>query len=357
MANNHEFDRSYYWAGLGILDRLSEPGTALTSEEVRDILGTRSVKGIGAALSGTRRSLHQAGIRLDEAVSRKTVRGRSVWTSGPRIRQARNVLEQTRRVWLKHTRPLRVPVEEAEPGHPGPVLVLRALLLKGGSYLVHGGMAGLDGILEDEWFDYFDEQRGWIGEVFIERIEPGPDMRELPVPEGYGENGIWIRGRHDYSHPRVSGAIGTGRYGSLVAWIGEASWFERRIVLVDAVQQVERVLSEINLLYKPDREVWRDAETETRFQYIQWIGSNRDARASSAPPLRMRLRCWYEVVAETAKGKRFLLQEEGLRGDETRTAMRAIGRWRKSNAKRANEPVTILEIRIAKRQPRPMPPQ
>ena len=356
MATNHELDNSSYWAGLGILDRLSEPGAVLTSEDVRDILGTRGVKGIGAALSGTRQSLRQAGIRLDEAITRKTVRRRSVWTSGPRIRQARHVLEHTRRKWSRRTQPLTVPLKKAEPGHPGPVLVLRALKVKGGAYRVDGGMAELDAILEDEWLHYFDEEPGRIGEVFIDRIEPGPDMREVPVPDGYGENGIWIRGQHDYAEPRVSGAIGTGRFGSMIAWIGEATWIERRIVLVDEVQQVERVLSEFIWMHRLDTELWRDVEAETRFQHIEWIGSIRDARASSAPPLRMRLRCWYEVVAETARGKRFLLREEGLRGDETRTAMRAIERWRKSDSRRANEPVAIHEIRIAKRQPRPMPP-
>ena len=356
MANNHEFDHSFYWAGLGILDRLSKPGAALTSEDLRDILGTKSVKGIGAALSGTRQKLHQAGIRLDEAISRKTVRRRSVWTSGPRIRQARHVLEQDRRKWLRHTKPLRVPVEKAEPGHPGPVLVLRALVSKGGVYHFDGGMAALDEILEDEWFDYFDEEIGTVGEVFIDRIEPCPDANEIPVPDGYGENGIWIRGNHDYSEPRVSGAMGTGPYGSMIAWIGEATWIERRIVLVDAVRQVERVLSEIGLLHKVDTDIWRNVEAETRFRHVRWIGSIRDTRATSAPPVRMRLRCWYEVVAETTEGKRFLLREEGLRGDETRTATRAIGRWRKSDPRRANVPVAILEIRIAKRQPRPMPP-
>ena len=63
-----DYDLTRFWSGLAILERLSETGTELTSEEAAALLGTRSVKGIGAALSGTRLSLGEAGIRLDEAV-------------------------------------------------------------------------------------------------------------------------------------------------------------------------------------------------------------------------------------------------------------------------------------------------
>ena len=70
----------------------------------------------------------------------------------------------------------------------------------------------------------------------------------------------------------------------------------------------------------------------------------------------MRLRCWYEVVVETAKRKRVVLREEGLRGDDARTASRGIERWWKSQDNASNALVVVREIRIAKRQPRPMPP-
>ena len=76
-----------YWAGLPLFARLSDAGTKLWSMEVGALLGTRSVKGVGAALSGTRDTLSAAGIRMDEAAIRRTVRGRSVWTGGPWIRQ------------------------------------------------------------------------------------------------------------------------------------------------------------------------------------------------------------------------------------------------------------------------------
>ena len=38
------------------------------------------------------------------------------------------------------------------------------------------------------------------------------------------------------------------------------------------------------------------------------------------------------------------------------TISRAIGRWRKLHGKPANAPVTVREFRIARKQPRPMPP-
>ena len=38
------------------------------------------------------------------------------------------------------------------------------------------------------------------------------------------------------------------------------------------------------------------------------------------------------------------------------TTSRAIGRWLKLHGNPANEPVAVREFRIAKKQPRPMPP-
>ena len=185
-----------YWAGLPLLARLSEAGTALSSAEVGALLGTRNVKGIGAALSGTRDTLFAAGIRMDEAAIRRTVRGRSVWTGGPRIRQVMHVLEQERYRWTDSDGRDDVPIEDARPGDPGPVLVLRALKSRGTVYRIDGG---------------------------------------------------------------------------------------------------------------------------------------------------------------TAKGRRIVLREEGLRDDDARTTSRAIGRWRELEGKGAREPIAVREFRIAKRQPRPMP--
>ena len=84
-----------------------------------------------------------------------------------------------------------------------------------------------------------EEAYDCIGEIFIERIEPATDRTEHPVPDGYGENGIWICGGHD--NPWVAGAMDSGRSPSVIACIGEAGWVQRRMELEDAVEQVETV--------------------------------------------------------------------------------------------------------------------
>ena len=106
------------------------------------------------------------------------------------------------------------------------------------------GWRELDEILEDGRFEIGDARRESIREIFVARIEPGRDGREHRVPDGYGENGIWVRGEHDYAEPRVAGAIGTGIWSTMIAWVGEATWVERRIRLVDARRQVAKVRSE-----------------------------------------------------------------------------------------------------------------
>ena len=249
-----------------------------------------------------------------------------------------------------------VPIEDARSGDPGPVLVLGALKSRGNVYRIDGGMAELDEILEDGRFEIGDARRESIGEIFVARIEPGKDGREHPVPDGYGENGIWVRGEHDYAEPRVAGAIGTGIWSTMIAWVGEATWVERRIAFVDGRRQVAKVRAENSRSLSGDAiERWRDIEEEACFRFVSWIGARGLDGPRHAPPLRMRLRCWYEVVIGTAKGRRIVLREEGLRGDDARTTSRAIGRWRKLQGKGAGEPVAVREFRIAKRQPRPMP--
>ena len=358
MSMTDDHDLSHHWAGLAVIERLSETGTALTSEEVGRLLGTRSVKGVGAALSGTRFSLAEAGIRFDEAVHRRTLRRRTMWTPGPRIRQARHVLELERLKWTGRQLLDDVRVDEVRPGHRGPVLVLRALKRSGTVYRIPGPMAELDAILADERFESEADEEGSIGEVFIHRIEPGEDGREQPVPEGYGENGIRVRGEYDYAEPRVAGAIGTGRYPLFTAWIGEARWVERRLVLGDTVRQLERMRIEAKRWFRRDHYAhWTDIDGGTRFRYVRWIAASHPEGPTSAPPVRMRLRCWYEVVIETAGRKRVVLREEGLRGDAERTASRAIAQWRRQKPERKEETVALHEVRVAKSQPRPMPPE
>ena len=79
------------------------------------------------------------------------------------------------------------------------MLVFRALKSRGNVYRVYGGMAELDELIEDDRFEFGDARRESIGEIFVAGIEPGTDGQGHPVPDGYEENGIWVRGEHDYT--------------------------------------------------------------------------------------------------------------------------------------------------------------
>ena len=218
-------------------------------------------------------------------------------------------------------------------------------------------LAELDEILEDGMFEIGDARSETIGEIFVARIEPGKDGERRPVPDGYGENGIWVRGEHDYADPRVPGSIGTGLWSTMIAWVGEATRVERQPPFEDVQRQMAMVSAENSRLFSRDAIAhWRDVEPESCFRYVSWIGARGLDGPRHAPPLRMRLRCWYEVVIGAETGKRIVLREEGLRSDDARTTSCAIGRWRKLHGKPVNAPVTVREFRIARKQPRPMPP-
>ena len=209
------------------------------------------------------------------------------------------------------------------------MLVLRALKSTGATYRINGDLDHLEAVLDDEGLRFGDEAHGSMGEIFIERIEPGDDGAEHRVPEGYEENGIWIRGEHDYAHPGVAGGIGSGWDPATMAYIAEARWVERRLLLDDAAEQVETVTAEDWAMrvegWRRWRR-WREVGSHEGLRYVSWIAPYSVHDTRSAPPLRMRLRCWYEVVIETRARKRIVLREEGLRGDNVRTASRALER-------------------------------
>ena len=123
-----------------------------------------------------------------------------------------------------------------------------------------------------------DEAYDFMGEIFIERIEPGDDGVEHQVPEGYEENGIWIRGEHDYAHPQVAGAIGSGWDPAMMAYIAEARWVERRIVLDDAVEQVETVTAEDWAMGEERWSRWREVGAHEGLRYVNWIAPYSRAR-------------------------------------------------------------------------------
>lgn len=52
--------------------------------------------------------------------------------------------------------------------------LLDHLVESGGVFRIDGGMAELDDLLEPGWFNLgLDSDRSQVGEVFVERIEPG----------------------------------------------------------------------------------------------------------------------------------------------------------------------------------------
>ena len=356
LPGDHEASRM--WAGLPLLDRLVESGEALASEEVARIVGARSVKGIGSALRPTGETLVRSGIRLEEAVRRRTLRRRPVWTAGHRIRQARHVLDMERRYFTDPRDGYDPLTAEPEADWRGPVLVLRSLRSSGGVFRIDGGMAELDDLLEPGWFDLgLDSDRSQAGEVFVERMESGEDGTQAAVPDGYGENGIWVRGRFDFANPQVAGAIGTGRFPTMYVHVCEGAWVERRLPLIDAVRQTDAVRLAEGFMGSGRPTAWHGVEPERHFRYVNWISARPDWNARrSAPPLRMRLRCWYDVVIETPGARPVVLHEEGLRGDEARTAGRAIARWRETRGLGPGHPVQVRQVRISGKQPRPMSP-
>ena len=65
LSGTHDREVVRYWVGLTVLARLSEAGTEISSGEVGALLGKWSVKGVGAAPSGTRNTLFAAGIEME----------------------------------------------------------------------------------------------------------------------------------------------------------------------------------------------------------------------------------------------------------------------------------------------------
>ena len=120
-----------------------KPGRNFRAGEVGALLGTRSVKGIGAALSGNEGHAVRGG-HPDGRGGNPTDGARpECLTGGPRIRQAIHVLEQERYLWTESGGRDDIPIKDARPEDPGPVLVLRALKSRGNVYRIDGGMAEL----------------------------------------------------------------------------------------------------------------------------------------------------------------------------------------------------------------------
>ena len=343
-----------YEHALPILTHLATEGEPLSSAAVATMLGTRSVRGIGSALRPTRSVLGMAGIRLDEALTRQHKGRKAQWVGGPRVRQAEHVLRQ------RDERYERVPRDKTESlappheGYRGPILVLGALVTRGYLYAMDGPLTTLDALLGADDFILGEEAYESLGEVFIDRIVPGDNGDAQPVPPGYEENGIWIRGEHDYADPKVAGAIGSGRWARMTAWIGRAWWIERQVMAGNVIEQKIEAGADRWEQAAEGPNGWKRVNDTEHFPFVYWIAGPNMHGHRSAPPLRMRLRCWREVVIRTADNRAVKLKEEGIRGDDRRTARRAIARWREETS--SDEAVEVETVRVARQQPRPRDP-
>ena len=357
MSIDDRSDLKMFWAGLDVLQELVEPGSELSSEEVSIILGTRNTKGIGAALSGTRDTLASFGIQRNEALIRSTRKGKSVWRAGPRIRQANHILQISRESWIKSSQFDQVPTDNVSPEYSGPVIVLRSQLFELDVFRFSGGIEQLELALEIGWKKDKSNTYFHLGEVYVHCIEAGNDGVEHPIPDGYEENGIWGRGFWDHADPHVAGGIGTGINPTLSACVGEARWVERRIPYVNVERQIFKMRASCgHMIRSADAEKWQVLKPSRSIRFVHWMRSPRGKKHGSTPPIRMRFRCWYEIVIETTNGKRAVLREEGLRSDDHRTASRAIKKWRRCNGISDAEPISVAGFRISKKQPRPQDP-
>ena len=347
MTRPHDDRFSTSWAALPILERLAQPGGELTSEEVAQLLRTRSVSGIASTMSWSRTLISEGGIRFDEAVIRRRRQGKSIWTAGPRIAQALNLMRLRRQGYPDGEWGDDIPVEDIEPGDPRPALVLRTIARRGKIVEFQGTIANLEEIVDDPELDLSENLVGFSrpGEIFIERIEPGADGRQIEVPPGYEENGLWVRGTID---GRKRAIAGRRRF----AYIKECAWFERRLALVDAKRQVDELHAR-NMWWQEETSRWKRLDDNARYRHVQWIAADPYRLPRSAPPLHLRLRCWRTIAIEPDGEAPTQVMEEGLRRDDERTADRAIRRWRSKNASRAGVPVTVRSVKIARRQPKP----
>ncbi len=340
--------------GLAVLERLAMPFASLESTEVARLLGAKGPKGIGSAFHSLRSTLENRGIAFHEAVRREPGRAGSVWTAGPRIEQARHVAGLE---WRLHEDPAAfwdgVPMETPGPAHVGPVLVLRALH-SAGEIFAFPNFTTLVDVVDDRSVVNIpaDHRVRFLGEVFIHRIEPGHDGAFHRVPEGYGENGLWIRGGHDFcDEGRVwdPGCDAALQGGEVYALVCDMFWIERRVALVDAVRQWERAA--VGAVH--DQEHWKPIRPGERFRTVGWI--SRDIlKGRRPPPVFLRTRFWHDVHIVTDGGRRTVLREEGIRGDVDRTAVRAVMRWRRKRRSRSGMRVTIRSVGVSPRQPRPL---
>ena len=80
-----------------------------------------------------------------------------------------------------------------------PVLVFRELKTYSAIYHIDDGMDELACILDDCAFEVDRDLGAHVSEVFIHGIFPGKGGGPLPIPKGYEEGGLWVRGQFDHT--------------------------------------------------------------------------------------------------------------------------------------------------------------
>ena len=73
-------------------------------------------------------------------------------------------------------------------------------------------------------------------------------------------------------------------------------------------EPLETVAARLGIVCTGEIECWIEVDPDERFRYVRWIEPGvRARRRGSAPPLRLRLRCWHDITIETVAGKRVTL--------------------------------------------------
>ena len=332
--------------GLDLLERIAESRDGIGTAEVSTVLGLRSAKGIGARLRATRTEVESHGLRFEHAVVR-TPGGRgagSTWKAGPRLEHALHVLRRTRRrIGQPFDRP-REPWPGA--GYTGPVLVLRALLHSYELFAIPGGIDEARAIVNDLDDPLIERPRTpHLGEVYIERIEPGDGADEVAIPSGYERHGEWIRGRDDYGSIRtIPSNWSDPRYHFGVSF-AEARLAERRLALRDPVEQTIQAAIDGN---REEDGLWKVLDGPKVYRYVNWMGT---LKKRYAPPgdLRLRVQCEAVVEPEGRRQRQRILRFESLRGEEW-TGARAECRRQGFDVEGQRQ---LVEVRYAKDQRNP----
>ena len=337
--------------GLDLLERIAESRDGIGTAEVSTVLGLRSAKGIGARLRATRTEVESHGLRFEHAVVR-TPGGRgagSTWTAGPRLEHALQVLRRTRRrIGQPFDRP-REPWPGA--GYTGPVLVLRAFLHSYELFAIPGGIDEARAIVNDLDDPLIERPRTLhLGEVYIERIEPGDGADEVAIPSGYERHGEWIRGRDDYGSIRTIPSNWSDPGYHLGVSFAEARLAERRLALRDPVEQTIQAAIDGN---REEDGRWKVLDGSKVYRYVNWMGTRKK---HYAPPVDLRLRVQCEAVVEPEgrrqqqqRQRQRILRFESLRGEQW-TGARAECRRQGFDVEGHRQ---LVEVRYAKDQRNP----